>query len=258
MVSRRVVLMTVRNPGYVGPPLARLLARSGHDIALYCPRAEPRSTRIDRESSDLIDELGELGASVEPASDVDLTTAGNQALVDAAISRFGRLDAACYITGFFVSGDFLAATPAQWEIQKTANIDSVSYALRAALPHMIEVGQGQILVFTSAIGARPEPQLSLYAASRACANALVRAVGLEHAGSGVVVNAIGTNFMDTPGFRASFGADEPGRRAELEALVPVRRLGTAQEVAEFAAVLLDGRSRFQTDQFFSMSGGWST
>lgn len=258
MVGRRVVLMTVRNPGYVGPPLARLLARSGHDFVLFCPRAGPGSNRLDRESSELIDELGQLGVDVEPVSDVDLTTAeGNQALVDAAISRFGRLDAACYFTGSFVSGDFLAATREEWEVQKTANIDSVFYALRAALPPMIDAGYGQILVFTSAIGARPEPQLSLYAASRAGANALVRAVGVEYAASGVVINAIGTNFMDTPGFRASFGADEPGRRAELEALVPLGRLGTAEEVAEFAAVLLDGRSRFQTGQFFSMSGGWS-
>ncbi len=68
----------------------------------------------------------------------------------------------------------------------------------------------------------------------------MRAVGLEYAGSGVVINAIATNFMDTPGFRASFGADEPGRRAELEALVPLGRLGTAEEVAELAAVPLEG------------------
>jgi len=76
--------------------------------------------------------------------------------------------------------------------------------------------------------------------------------------TGVTVNAIGTNYMDFPGFRAATGADDPDRRAVIEGQVPMRRLGTMEELAEFTAVLLDGRSRFQTGQFFSYSGGWST
>jgi 3-oxoacyl-[acyl-carrier protein] reductase len=86
---------------------------------------------------------------------------------------------------------------------------------------------------------------------------LVRAVGLEHAASGVCVNAIGTNYMDFPGFLKASGADDPDRRKKIEAQVPMKRLGTMDELAEFTAVLLDGRSRFQTGQFFSFSGGWS-
>ena len=124
---------------------------------------------------------------------------------------------------------------------------------------MVAQSSGQVVVFTSATGARPEPMVSLYAATRAGANALVRAVGLEHAPDGVTVNAIGTNYMDFPGFLRATGADtDPDRRAAIEAQVPMRRLGTLDELAEFTAVLLDGRSRFQTGQFFSFSGGWST
>ncbi len=122
MVGRRVVLMTVRNPGYVGPPPARLLARSGHDLSCSARgqgQAQAPIASIGESSSELIDELGQLGVDVEPMSDVDLTTAeASQALVDAAIISFGRLDAACYFTGSFVSGDFLAATREEWEAQK--------------------------------------------------------------------------------------------------------------------------------------------
>jgi 3-oxoacyl-[acyl-carrier protein] reductase len=116
---------------------------------------------------------------------------------------------------------------------------------------------GQIVVFTSATGARPEPGVSLYGATRAGANALVRAVGLEHAQHGVTVNAIGTNFMDFPGFIQANRADDPERRRRIEAQGPAGRLGTMEELAAFTAALLDGRSRFQTGQFFSYSGGWS-
>lgn len=244
--------------GYVGPPLARLLAASGHDLVLHLPT--DGSTMVSgSDAGPLVDELAGLGATVEVVTDVDLRTApGNQAVVDAALQRFGRLDAACFVTGSIVTGKFLGATVEQWEKLKSVNLDMVFHALQAALPPMVAAGRGQIIVFTSATGARPEPMVSLYGATRAGANALVRAVGLEHARFGVTVNAIGTNYMDFPGFLTATGADDPERRAAIEAQVPMRRLGSMDELAEFTAVLLDGRSRFQTGQFFSYSGGWST
>ena len=122
---------------------------------------------------------------------------------------------------------------------------------------MVEAGYGNVVVFTSATGANPQPGVSIYSGTRAGANALVRSVGLEFAPRGVCVNAIGTNYMDFPGFLQATGADQPEGRAKVEAQVPLRRLGTMDELAEFTAVLLDGRSRFQAGQFFSFSGGWS-
>jgi 3-oxoacyl-[acyl-carrier protein] reductase len=59
--------------------------------------------------------------------------------------------------------------------------------------------------------------VSLYSPTRAGANALVRAVGLEHARDGVTVNAIGTNYLDFSGFIKASGADDPERRAKIEA-----------------------------------------
>ena len=232
---------------YVGPALARVLSRSGHRLVLHQP------------SADLVAQLSAVGVEVEVDDDADLMSLeGNQRLVDVAIERFGRLDAACFVTGSIVVGRFLDATIEQWELVKRANLDMVFGALRATLPPMIEAGRGQIVVFTSATGARPEPKVSIYSSTRAGANALIRSVGLEYARDGVTVNAIGTNYMDFPGFlHASGAADDPARRERIEAQVPLRRLGTMEELAEFTAVLLDGRSRFQTGQFFSYSGGWS-
>ncbi|MCP5180094.1 MAG: SDR family oxidoreductase [Pseudomonadales bacterium] len=243
---KRVALIS--NAGsYVGPALARELATCGHDLVLHSP------------SADDVAFLKDNGTAVEVIASSDLTTAaGNRALVQASLDRFGRLDAACFVTGEIVLGPFLESTEADWERVKTTNLDMVFHALRAALPPMIAAGSGQIVVFTSAAGARPEPRVSLYGASRAGANALVRAVGLEYAKHGVCVNAIGTNFMDFPGFIQANRADDPARRARIEAQVPARRLGSMDELAAFTRVLLDGRSRFQTGQFFSFSGGWST
>ena len=262
MNERPVALITLAS-GYVGPPLARLMARSGHDLVLHLPGSDGPTlvsdSDPDSDTTALLADLAAAGATVETVRDVDLrTAAGNQAVVDVAMKRFGRLDAACFVTGSIVTGKFLGATLEQWEKLKSVNLDMVFHALQAALVPMVAAGRGQIVVFTSATGARPEPMVSLYGATRAGANALVRAVGLEHAKYGVTVNAIGTNYMDFPGFRQATGADDPERRAVIEGQVPMRRLGTMEELAEFTAVLLDGRSRFQTGQFFSYSGGWST
>ena len=75
---------------------------------------------------------------------------------------------------------------------------------------MVEQGDGQVLVLTSAAGARPTPNAPLYSAARAGATMLVKNVAAEVARHGVQVNAIGTNFMDFPEFRRAAGADDPG------------------------------------------------
>ena len=247
-MDKRIALLT-QTGDYVGPRLAHRLAGT-HHLVLHGPRAE------------LVGELRGAGVEVEvvPADAVDLRTAeGNRALADRALARFGRIDCAALVTGAgIITGGFLDITERQWERTKAGNLDMAFYGLQALIPPMVAQGSGDIVVYTSATGARPEPRVSTYSATRAGANALVRAVGQEYARDGLCINAVGTNFMDFPGFLAASGADrDPERRSRIEAGTPAGRLGTMEELAEFTAVLLEGRTRFQTGQFFSFSGGWT-
>lgn len=242
--DRPVALITFAD-AYVGPALAESLSVS-HDLVLHQDRSDPD-----------IDPTCYEGDVEVVTGDLE-TPEGNRAVVAAALKRFGRLDSACFLTGQILLGPFLDETVERWDRVKRANLDMPFHALQAVLPPMLDAGAGQVVVFTSATGARPEPGISLYGSTRAGANALVRAVGLEHAKDGICVNAIGTNYMDFPGFLHATGADDPERRKLIEAQVPAQRLGTMEELAAFTAVLLDGRNRFQTGQFFSFSGGWST
>jgi 3-oxoacyl-[acyl-carrier protein] reductase len=254
--SRPVALITMAT-GYVGPALARTMAERGFDLVLQGAGGDSSMVGVERSFDEQRPDLETLGASVLSVDDVDLTKAeGNQELVRRGIERFGRIDSACFVTGTIVVGKFVDMTEQQWELVKRSNLDMVFHALQAVLPPMVDAGRGQVVVFTSATGGRPDPMTSIYGGTRAGANGIVRAVGLEHARDGVQVNAVGTNFMDFPGFIKASGADDPERRARIESQNPMRRLGTMDELANVTAVLLDGTNRFQTGQFFDFSGGW--
>lgn len=244
-VSRRVAV--VADAGfYVGPPIARLLAARGHDLVVGNPAAG------------LVEELEAMGAAVHVVDGVRnlADPAASPALVAAALERFGRIDSAVMFSGRIVTGSFLDSSLDDLRSAVTGCLEAPYHFLRAVAPVMVAQGDGQILVLTSAAGARPTPNAPLYSAARAGATMLVKNVAAETAKHGVQVNAIGTNYMDFPEFRRAAGADDPAVRARIEASVPMRRLGTVEECAAFCMPFIDGSSRFTTGQFVAYAGGW--
>lgn len=242
---RRVALIA-DGSFFVGPAIARVLAERGHDIAIGNPH------------DGLVDELEALGAKVAvidaPRDLADPEAA--PALVAGALDAFGHIDAACAFSGLIVIGRFTESTLDDLHSVTRGCIEAPYHFLRAVVPTMVAAGSGQVLMLTSAAGARPTPGAPLYSAARAAANMLVKNVAGEVARTGVQVNALGTNFMDFPEFRRANGADDPDVRAKIEAKVPMRRLGTLEECAHMCAAFLDGTSQFTTGQFLGYSGGW--
>ena len=232
---------------YVGPDLARMLAASGHDLVLGDASAE------------LVAELEAVGAqvvSLERTSNMSRPESA-PALAAAALARFGRIDAAVLASGQIIGGRFVNATRDQYQNLFDGCMVAPFNFLQAVLPTMIEQRSGQVLVITSASGARPVFGASLYSSVRAGANMLVRGVAQEVASKNVQVNAVGTNYMDFPEFHAAVGSDDPAVRAEVEKQVPLGRLGQMPEFAQFCRVFLDGTSTFTTGQYISYAGGWA-
>lgn len=245
-MTKRVAIVADAD-SYVGPSLARLLAARGHDLVL------------GGGSTDLLDELRAAGAQVTSVSGVrDLADEGAaEALVGAAMERHGRIDAASAFSGRIAVGRFLRSSVDDLREVLTGCVEAPYRFLRAVVPVMVEQRDGQVLVITSAAGARATEGAPLYSSARAAANMLVRNVAAEVAASNVQVNAVGTNFMDFPGFIKANRAEEPEARARVEAMVPMKRLGTMDEFAHFCSVFLDGTSRFTTGQFVPYAGGWA-
>lgn len=263
MGDRRVALIQHAET-YVGPALARRLARSGYDLVIHLARPG------------LAEELAALGAAVEVIGEAEVprggpgsaaTEAGAQALVDRALARFGRLDAAALqpLNGHavgYMRGPFLNESVENVRAM-AGYLEGTFHMLRAVIP-ALRVRGGQALVFTSDAGTRPEADWALYGAGRAGQNFLVQAVALEHARDGICLNVLASKNAVFEGFPncppgAATDADVAlgGWAEPLLAETPLGRLGTMEELAAFAAVLLDGTNRFQTAQVFSFSGGWN-
>jgi NAD(P)-dependent dehydrogenase (short-subunit alcohol dehydrogenase family) len=232
---------------YVGPWLARLLAAREHDLVIGDAPAE------------LVAELQAAGAAVESVPGVSNLAEPDAAprLVQAALGRFGRIDSAVAFSGLIVTGRFVNSSLEDLRSVVHSCLEAPFHFLKAMVGPMIEQGDGQILLITSASAVRPTPGAPLYSAARAGATMLARNVADEVARSGVQVNAVGTNFMDFPEFLEASGAGDPAVRAKLEAMVPLGRLGTMEEFASFCMPFIDGSSRFTTGQFVAYAGGWA-
>jgi 3-oxoacyl-[acyl-carrier protein] reductase len=245
MDARRIAIISDAG-SYVGPWLSRLLADRGHDLVVGDP--EPG----------LVEDLTGRGAAVEVVEKVGglAKPESSVRLVQAALDRFGRIDSATAFTGRIIVGRFLRSSVEDLRAVLVGCVEAPYQFLRTVVPIMVEQGQGQVLVFTSAAGARPTPGAPLYSSARAGANMLIRNVAAEVVGKGVQVNAIGTNFMDFPEFLKANRAEDAEGRARVEAMVPMGRLGQLDEAAHLAAAFVDGTSRFTTGQFVAYAGGW--
>jgi uncharacterized protein YceH (UPF0502 family) len=246
--ERRVALITPVGD-YVGPDIARTLARQGHDLVLG--KGTPPA---------LADELEDLGALVVVVDDLgpEDQASAYQPLVDAALDEFGRLDAATMVSGRIITGSFLGrATADDLAALSRGLLHAPFEFLKAVSAPMVAQGHGQILVFTSASGSRPTPNAPLYSSLRAGANHLVRNVAAELAPHGVQCNAAGTNYMDFPAFWGAVGGETAERRAAIESQVPMKSMGNVAEMAALACAYLDGSATFMTGQLVNFDGGWS-
>ena len=245
--KRRVVILADANT-HMMPALALEMARRDHDFVLGDAK------------KGLADELRGMGAKVEVVPDTADQTKDDtiQKLVDRAIKVYGSFDSACIRTGTHGTGTIMDTTNEDCRIQYEGNFRSVWYALKALMPPLIEQGSGQIVINTSAAGKRVQNWFALYGATRAGANALIRAAGLEGAPQGVTVNGTGTYAMNYESFLHDIGADkDPANLKAVTDEIPIRRLIEPTDAAYFVAGLIDGKNTVQTAQFFPIDGGWS-
>lgn len=213
--------------------------------ALVARGARVLAVDLDREGLDrCVAEATGAGEAVPHVADVtdEAAVAG---LVAAAVARFGRLDA--LFNNAAIEGPIAEVQEISlddYERVMRVNVRSVFLGLKHAIPALRASG-GAALNTASTGGMMGWPGISPYVASKHAVVGLTRAVALENATAGVRVNVLCPGPMDTRMIWSIGEAMAPGDRVEqqrqLEATIPVGRLGRPEEVASFATwLLLDG------------------
>ncbi|MER7453965.1 glucose 1-dehydrogenase [Nocardia beijingensis] len=178
-------------------------------------------------------------------------------LTDAALSEFGRLDAAFNNAGaVHAFGPVAEIDEAGWRADLELNLTSVFYGLRHQVPALAASGGGAILNNASNLGVVGMGSVAPYVAAKHGVVGLTRAVALEAADQGVRVNALVSGAVDTPAFRNSMGATPEGEAA-IAALHPLGRIAAPEEIASFCAYLLSKEASFVTGAALAVDGGFT-
>ncbi|MFH8218582.1 SDR family NAD(P)-dependent oxidoreductase [Streptomyces sp. NPDC018057] len=224
----RTVLVTGAGSG-IGRATARAFAAEGARVVVAGRRPKPLAETVA-----LIEEAG--GRALAVAADVS-RAADAEALVRAAVDRFGSLDVAVNNAGVFRGGTPLADLPEDdWHTQLAVNVTGVHLALQAQIRRMrTQPSGGAIVNVSSTFGPHTtSPGAAAYAATKAAVTALSRGAALDHIGDGVRVNVVSPGATAT---RMSLrpGETEAGRTERARATLPLGRVSATEEVA--AAIL---------------------
>ncbi len=195
--SDPVLLVTGASSG-IGAASARAAAAS-HRLVLAARRLEPLQG--------LVRELG--GEERALAVRCDVTEWEEvEAMAAAALERFGRVDAVFANAGFGASRGFLEESVEHWRSMVLTNVYGVALTIRATLPHLLERGDGHIMITSSVAGRRALPG-SLYSATKWAATAIGEALRAElrqmHKNHAIRVTLIEPGMVDTPFFENSPG-----------------------------------------------------
>ncbi len=187
-----VLLITGASSG-IGAATARAAA-GGSRLVLAARSAEPLE--------ELAAELG--GEERALAVRCDVTEWDQvEAMVEAGIGAFGRIDAVFANAGFGAGRGFLEESPEHWRSMVLTNVYGVALTIRATLPHLLERGDGHFVVTSSVAGRRALPG-SLYSATKWAATAIGEALRQElrqmHENYGIRVTVIEPGMTDTPFF----------------------------------------------------------
>lgn len=198
--------------------------------------------------------MANFDGAVEAPGDV-ATVEGCDAAVNAALTAFGGLDILVNNAGIFERGTVEETDEAMWDAVMNANVKSVQFCTRAALPSL-RIAKGAIVNIASESGLNGYPETTAYCASKGAVVNLTRSMAMEFAPD-VRVNALCPGVVETDMSRAGFavnGDKAEGIRRQHDAY-PLKRIGTLEQAAAATLFLASDEAGFINGAALPMEGG---
>jgi len=237
-LSGKVLLLTGAN-GAIGRAVARLFQRYGARCTL---------TDLDSEGT------AAFARELDPGEDRVLALRQDAAqaedagrVVEATMARFGRIDAVVTAAGVYRDRLVSEMSEAEWRQSIAINLDGVFHICRAAIPHLAD--NSAIVNIASMAGHRGSYAHAHYAAAKGGVLSLSRSLALELAPR-TRVNCVSPGLIEGPMVQPLIA-----KKPELISNTPMRRLGTAEEVAGVVAFLCSDLARFVTGESIHVNGG---
>ncbi|MGM9924485.1 MAG: 3-oxoacyl-ACP reductase family protein [Bacillus sp. (in: firmicutes)] len=237
----KVAIVTGGSRG-IGSMIAKMLAAKGATVMINYNTSKEAAEAV-------IDEINQSGGTAVTCQANVAHLEEAQYLVNETKSQFGRVDILVNNAGITRDRTFRNLSSEEWYEVLNVNLNSIYHTTSAVVHTMLEQNYGRIINISSIIGQAGGFGQTNYATSKAGMVGFTKSLALETAKAGVTVNAVCPGFIDTEMFAAV-----PEKVMEsIVSKIPMKRLGSAEEVAE--AVLFLVNSSYITGQSINVNGG---
>jgi acetoin reductase-like protein len=249
----KIAIVTGAGQG-IGRAIALRLAREGADVVI----AE-LNTKTAAAVAAEVEAAGRRALTVR----TDVAAAEDRrALVDAALSSFGRIDILVNNAGIIRIGGPLEITEEEWDLVQAVNVKGTYFTSQAVLPHMLERGRGRIVNLASIAAKAGSIAWIHYNVSKAGVVALTRSLAMAYGKRGITVNCVCPGIVETDmwakiereaGSVLGLGPGELTRTRMRT--IALGRLETPEDVADAVAFLCSDDARYITGQAINVDGG---
>ncbi|HEU4383225.1 MAG TPA: 3-oxoacyl-[acyl-carrier-protein] reductase [Anaeromyxobacteraceae bacterium] len=240
----KTALVTGASRG-IGRAIALTLAQGHANVALNYAGNEAAA----KEALDLCEQAGTGRCKLYRFDVAD--PAACQTAVDEVVAELGGLHVLVNNAGIAVDQLVMRVKDEDWRRQLEVNLTGAFNLTRAAVRPMMRQKGGAIVNLTSVVGEMGNAGQAAYAATKAGLIGLTKSVARELASRQVRVNAVAPGFIDTD----MTAALPEGARQKLMEMIPLARLGTAQDVADCVAWLASDKAAYVTGEVVRVNGG---